>query len=145
MEQLNLLGAWITQVILVLSITMFFARLIGKPELGRRLGVALLLTALPLCYLIVQSLRHQRPPLYYISIGLMLVWLVVALVVDYVLKLEFRQNRRLVGAYVGLFFAGTGGLIGLASLAGTLWVVSSAVLFSILAVLAYLQRTKTAM
>ena len=145
MEQLNLLGAWVAQVILVLSIMTFVARLIGKPELGHRLGVALLLTALPLCYLLVQSPRYQRHLWYNIQIGFMLVWLAVTLVVDYVLKLEFRQNRRLVRAYVGLLFAGTGGMIGVASLAGTFWLVSSCVLFSIMAVLAFMQRVKTGM
>ncbi len=145
MEQLNLLGAWVTQVILVLSIMTFVARLRGKPELGHRLGVALLLTAFPLCYLLVQSPHYQRHLWYYIQIGLMLVWLAVTLVVDYVLKLEFRQNRRMVRAYVGLLFAGTGGMIGVASLAGTFWLVSSCVLFSIMAVLAFMQRVKTEM
>jgi hypothetical protein len=145
MEQLNLLGALVTQVILVLSIMTFIARLRGKPELGRRLGVALLLTALPLCYLLVQSLRYQRPPLYNIPIGLMLVWLAITLVVDYVLKLEFRQNRRLVMAYMGLFFGGMGGMISVASFAGTFWLVSSAVLLSIMAVLAFVQRANMRM
>jgi len=145
MEQLDLLAAWVTQVILVLSIMTFVARLRGKPELGRRLGVALLLTALPLCYLLVQSPRYQRHLWYNIQIGLMLVWLAVALVVDYVLKLEFRQNRRKVMTYVGLQFAGTVQMIGVASLAGTFWLVSSCVLFSIMAVLAFVQRAKTGM
>jgi uncharacterized membrane protein len=145
MEQLNLLGAWVAQVIFVLCIMTFVAQLRGKPELGRKLGVALLLTAFPLCYLLVQSPRYQRHLWYNIQIGLMLVWLAVVLVVDYVLKLEFRQNRRKVMAYVGLQFAGTGGMIGVASLAGTFWLVSSCVLFSIMAVLAFMQRAKTEM
>ena len=143
MEQLNLLGALVAQVIFVLSIMIFVARLIGKPELGHRLGVPLLLTALPLCYLLVQSSRYQRHFWYNIQIGLMLVWLAVTFVVDYVLKLEFRQNRRMVGVYVGLLFAGMGGMIGIARLAGTFWLVSSCVLLSIMAVLAFVQRAKT--
>ncbi len=145
MEQLNLLGAWVAQVIFVLCIMTFVAQLRGKPELGHKLGVALLLTALPLCYLLVQSPRYQRHLWYNIQIGLMLVWLAVVLVVDYVLKLEFRQNRRMVMAYVGLQIGGTVQMIGVASLAGTFWMVSSCVLFSIMAVLAFMQRVKTEM
>ena len=67
------------------------------------------------------------------------------LLLDYVFKIEFRQVRWMVISYVTLFFAGTGGMIGVAAEAGRSWSVSSVVLFLIMAVLAVVQRAKTGM
>jgi len=56
----------------------------------------------------------QRPTLYYIQIGCMLAWLVVEALLDYILKFDFRQVRWMVISYVVLFFAGAGGMLGVA-------------------------------
>ena len=114
-------------------------------EFERRLGLLLLLTALPLGYLLVRAPGHQRPLLYYVQIGLMLAYLVASLVLDYVLKIEFRQVRWMVIVYVMLFFTGTGGMVDVASAAGSPWMASSVVLFLIMACLAFVQRAKTGM
>jgi hypothetical protein len=145
MERLDLLGAWVAQAIFTLSILVFVSRLAEKPEWEYWLGLALLLTALPLGYLLVRAPGHQRPPLYYIQIGLMLAYLAVQLVLDYVLQVEFRQVRWAVIAYVMLFFGGTGGMIGVASAAGKPWMALSVVLFLVMAVLAFVQRAVTGM
>lgn len=60
----------------------------------------------------------------------MLAYLVVEFMLDYVLKFEFRQSQRLVIPYVMLFFAGTGGMIGVASHAGKSWYIVTIVSFS---------------
>ncbi len=143
MKQLDLVGAWTAQIIFILSIGTFVARLAGKPEIGHWLGVPLLFIALPLGYLLIQAPIYKRPFLYYIQIGLMLAWLAVELALDYVFKVEFRQTRWAVILYVVLFFAGTGGMIGVAAQAGKPWAISSIILFLIMAVLAFVQRAKT--
>ncbi|MEJ2758948.1 MAG: hypothetical protein P8046_10755 [Anaerolineales bacterium] len=73
----------------------------------------------------------------------MLLWIAVAIMVDYVLKVDFRQNLRWVILYVTLFFAGTGGMLGVASLAGSAWMYVAIALFLVMAVLTFYQRAKT--
>lgn len=143
MKQLDLVGAWIAQLIFVLSIGTFVARLAGRPKIGYWLGMPLLLTAFPLGYLLIQAPIYKRPFLYYIQIGLMLAWLAVELILDYVFQIEFRQVRWAVILYVVLFFAGTGGMIGVATQAGKPWAILSIILFLIMAVLAFVQRART--
>jgi hypothetical protein len=86
-----------------------------------------------------------RPPLYYIQIGCILAWLVVELLLDYVLKYDFHQVRWMVISYVTLCFAGSGGLLGLAALAGRGWTILAVILFLMMAVLAFVQRWATGM
>jgi hypothetical protein len=86
-----------------------------------------------------------RPVLYYVQIGLMLVWLLVELVLDYILKVDFRQVRWMVIGYVVLFFAGTGGMLGVAANAGRGWMILTVILFFVMAALAFIQRAVTGM
>jgi len=78
-----------------------------------------------------------------VQVSLMLVWLIVLFLVDYVYKLDFRDTQWMVISYVVLYFAGMGGMIGIASLAGKAWTVSSVILFLIAAILAFVQRAVT--
>lgn len=73
----------------------------------------------------------------------MLVWLITLFLVDYLYKFDFRQTQWMVISYVMLYFAGAGGMIGIASLAGRGWTVSAIILFLIAAVLAFVQRAVT--
>ena len=145
MERVNLLGALSAQVIFLLCISVFFARLLGKAKTESLLGASLLLVAIPLAYLVITAPRFNRPPLYYIQIYLMLTFLLVELLLDYVLKIEFRQVRWMMISYVTIFFAGTGGMIGVAGNAGGPWTVLSVILYLTMAVLAFFQRAKTGM
>jgi hypothetical protein len=53
----------------------------------------------------------------------MLGFLAVEFILDYALMVAFRATRVAVISYVMLFFAGTGGLLGVASLAGRGWTI----------------------
>ena len=75
----------------------------------------------------------------------MLSWLLVVALLDYILKIDFRNIRWIVISYVVLFFAGTGGMLGVASNAGREWSISAVVLFLIMAVLTFVQRAVTGM
>ena len=75
----------------------------------------------------------------------MLSWLLVVALLDYILKINFRNIRWIVISYVVLFFAGTGGMLGLASNAGRGWSISAIILFLIMAVLTFVQRAVTGM
>jgi len=97
----------------------------------------------PLGYLLLKAPEFQRSSLYYIQIGLMLLWLLLLFIVDYVFKVDFRQTQWMVISYVVLYFAGMGGMIGVAAQAGRGWTISAIILFLIAGVLAFVQRAIT--
>ena len=75
----------------------------------------------------------------------MLAWLVVEVLLDYILKIDFCNARWMVISYVVLFFAGTGGMLGVAANAGRGWGVLAIILFLTMAVLTFVQRAATGM
>ena len=85
----------------------------------------------------------QRPALYYVQIGCLLAWLLVEALLDYVLKIDFRHVRWMVIGYVMLFFAGAGGMLGVAANAGREWSILAIMLFLVMAVLTFVQRLVT--
>jgi hypothetical protein len=143
LDKLNLLGAIVAHVIYLSSILTFSSRLLFKIQPGHWIGTPILLMAFPLGYLLLKAPEHQRPLLYYVQIGIMLLWLVLLFLVDYVLKVDFRQTQWMVISYVVLYFAGIGGMIGVAAEAGRGWAISAVILFMIAGVLAFVQRAVT--
>jgi len=75
----------------------------------------------------------------------MIVFIIVEFLVDWFPKIDFRDNLLIVIPYVMLFFGATGGMIGVASLAGKKWAIVTITLFLIMAVLAFVQRQITGM
>ena len=143
LEKTDLLGALVAHVIFVSSIITFISRMAFKLQPGHWIGTPLLLMAFPLGYLLLKAPQLQRPMLYYVQIGLMLIWIALLFLVDYVFKIEFRQTQWQVISYVMLYFAGTGGMIGVASYAGRNWTISAVILFLVAGVLAFVQRWVT--
>jgi hypothetical protein len=139
----NPIGAIAANLINVLVITVFIARLNNKPKFEYWLGIALIVSLVPISYLFITAFGFKRPLLYFLQIGLMITYLVVELLLDYVLKVDFRQNQGIVLPYVMLFFAGTGGMIGVASHAGKVWTVVTVISFLIMGILAFVQRSIT--
>ena len=144
-KRLDLLGA-VTALLILLSISLIFiSRLLSIPKLGTWFGYVDLLMAAPLIYLLI-NVRHQdRPVLYVIQINCMLVFLIVEALLDYILELDFRDNLSIMIPSVVLFFAGTGGMVGLAANAGRIWAIVTGILFLIMGVLAFVQRAVTGM
>ncbi len=89
LERANLLGALVAVVFYASAIFVF--RLLDRPQYGHWIGFIELLLALPLGYLLLTARQLERPVLYYVQIGLMLVWLLVELLLDYILKIDFRN------------------------------------------------------
>lgn len=145
LEKMNVLGAITALIFFLSAILVFVFRLLGKAQWGHWIGYFELLLAIPLVVLLATAPSLQRPALYYIQIGCMLAWLLVMMLLDYVFKANFRQVRWMVIGYVMLFFAGSGGLMGIASLAGRGWTIAAGVLFLIMAVLTFVQRAVTGM
>ena len=142
-QKTDYLGAIVAHVIFVSSIITFSARIIFGIQPGHWVGIPILLMAFPLGYLLARAPEFNRPPLYYVQVGIMLLFLIVLFLTDYVLKYDFRQTQSMVVGYVVLYFAGMGGMIGVAALAGKRWMISAVILFLVAAVLAFVQRAVT--
>lgn len=145
LERANLLGAVVAIGYYALTILLFVLRLLGRAQLGHLLASLQFLAAPVLIYLLIVGPSLGRPWLTYVQIALMLFFLVVELLLDYVLKIEFRQIRWAVITYVTLFFAATGGMLGLAADAGRPWALIAEILFLVMAILAFVQRAVTGM
>ena len=144
-DRCNLLGAVLAVTINLLIISIFVVRLAGGSRVEHMIGVVLILLILPLTYLFLSAFHLPRQRIYFLWIGLMIAFLVVELAVDYVLKIPFREVRWQVVAYVMLFFGSTGGMIGVASLAGRGWTLAAITSFLMMAILAFVQRHITGM
>ncbi len=141
----NTLGTVIAFAALFLCILIFAFRLAGASKVEFWLGILFMLVAIPLLVLLVSAGSLRRPPLFFIQIGVMLAFIFVELLLDYILKVDFRHIRWMTVTYVTLFFAATGGMVGLASLSGKLYTIIAVILFFTMTFLAIYQRIKTGM
>ncbi len=144
-NRVNLYGAITANVINISTILIFVARLLEKPEIGHWIGIIIQFTIIPLFYLLYAAKSLNRARIYYIQVSLMIVFIIVEFLVDWYPKIEFRNNLLIVIPYVMLFFGATGGMIGVASLAGKRWTVVTVLSFLIMFVLAFIQRQITGM
>ncbi len=142
---MNLLGALAAIAFYVLVILVFAARLLGRPRWEHGLGFIVLLLAFPAALLLATAPGLGRPPLYYAQLALLLAYLVVEALLDYVFRVDFRSVRWMTISYVTLFFAASGGMIGVAMLAGRAWGLAAIALFLAMAVLSFVQRAVTGM
>ena len=143
MESANLTGAVLAVLIYALVIAVFIARLAGLSRVEYALGICLIVLVIPILYLLVAARESGRPALYFLQLILMIVYLLAELVLDYIFKIDFRSVRWMTIAYVTLFFAATGGMIGVASHAGRGWTYTSIVMFLAMTALAFAQRAIT--
>ena len=141
----NLFGAIVANVINISTISIFIARLLGKPDIGHWIGIIIQVSIMPLGYLLYSAKPLKRPKIYYIWISLMIVFIIVEFLLDWYPKVDFRDNLAIIIPYVMLFFGATGGMIGVASLAGKRWATITVTSFLIMAVLAFVQRQVTGM
>ena len=141
----NRVGGVVSLITLALCILIFAFRLGGYPEIESILGILFLLTGVPFLYLLFLARTHQRPTIFYIQISVILIFILMELSLDYLFKIDFRNVKWMTILYVMFFFAGTGGLIGIASLQGKRWGTVAIVLFLIITFLAFWQRAKTGM
>jgi hypothetical protein len=141
----NLIGAIVAIVFFISAILVFASRLLGKPQVGHWIGYFELCLAIPAIYLLFTAPNLHRPALYYIQIGCFLVWLILEACLDYIFKINFRNIRWMVISYVVLFFAGSGGMLGVTVHAGRSWTIAAVILFLVMAILTFVQRAVTGM
>ena len=142
-NRINLIGAILANVINVTTISIFIARLMGEIDIGHWIGIIIQVCIIPLVYLLFSAKSLRRAKIYYIQIGLMIAFIIVEFLVDWYPRTEFRDNLQIVIPYVMLFFGATGGMIGVASLAGKRWTMATVISFLIMFVLAFVQRFVT--
>lgn len=145
LSKANILGACIAFYILSVCILIFIFRLSGQTKIEYWLGVFFMLSLFPLIYLLITSIAHQRPAIYYVQIVIMLIFILAELLLDYLLKIDFRNIKWMTITYAMLFFASTGGMIGIASNAGKSSMIIAVILFFLMSFLAIFQRIKTGM
>jgi hypothetical protein len=136
----NLVGAITANVYMLLIIAMFTARIFGWFEIGIWIGIASSLVLIPLLYLFVVGLKTDRRIIYFVWLTLMSLFALFELIVDDILRVDFRSLQQTVVPYVMFFFAATGGMIGVAAQAGKPWSIMTSVVFLVMAVLAFVQR-----
>ncbi len=139
----NLIGAILANVNNLLLIALFLARIARRERLECWLGILFICSIFPLGYLFLSGFFQKRSFIYFLWLGLMIVFLILELFLDYILKIDFRHTQWMVIAYVTIFFGATGGMIGLASLAGRGWMLITVTTFLIMAALAFIQRAMT--
>ena len=139
----NLVSAIVANVNNALLILLFVARINKMPKIEYWIGIIFILSIIPLTYLFVTALESKPPFIYFIQLGFMMTFLIVELLLDYIFKVDFRHTQRLVIPYVILFFAGTGGMIGVASHAGKFWTIVTIITFLGMAVSSFIMHAMT--
>lgn len=140
---MDLFGAVVAQLVLISSIIVFSARLLFDTGPGHWIGIPFLLMTFPLAYLLLRAPAARRGWLYYVQVGLMLASILLIFLLDYVYQVDWRGTQWAVISVVVLYFAGTGGMIGVASHAGRGWTISAVILFLVAGGLAFVQRAVT--
>jgi hypothetical protein len=144
-HRIDIFGAILANVINVSAILIFISRLVDQPTIGHWVGIIIQLSVFPLVYLLYTAKEFERRRIYYIWVGLMIIFIIIEFLVDWYPKIDFRDNLAIVIPYVMLFFGATGGMIGVASLAGKQWSFITVITFLIMFVLAFIQRQITGM
>jgi hypothetical protein len=136
----NLIGAISANVYMLLIIALFAARILGWLEIERWIGIVSSLILIPLIYLFVVGLKTNRRMIYFVWLGLMILFVLFELIVDDILRVDFRSVQWTVIPYVMFFFAATGGMIGVARQAGKAWSMVTYMIFLVMAVLTFVQH-----
>ena len=139
----NLVGALTANIYMLLIIAVFIMRISARVEIGRWIGLVSTLALIPLIYLLAVAPKTDRRGIYYAWLGLMILFVLFKLVIDHILRIDFRSQQWSVIVYVMFFFAATGGMIGVASQAGKTWAILTTIIFLIMAVLSFVQRAIT--
>jgi hypothetical protein len=110
-SKIDLAVVGMSNLINVLMVCLFAARLSGLPNVEYVLGVAAMIMGFALGYIAFLNRKMKRDKwLTYLLIPVFL-FFIVELVLDYVLTFDFRSTA-IVGPYILLYYAGLWGLIG---------------------------------
>jgi hypothetical protein len=142
-QTLNLIGAITANIYMVLIIAVFITRIYDQIEIARQIGFASFFIIIPLVFLFLSGIGKNRRLVYFLWLGLMVLFLVFELIIDHILDLDFRDVQWATILYVMFFFGATGGMIGIASQAGKRWAIITSIVFLFMFALAFVQRSIT--
>jgi len=107
----------IANVVNLLVTGVFIARGKGYEQTEYVLGLAVVALAVPIMTIVVLNILHQRDWWTIILPLPLILYCLVELLFDYLLKLDFR-NTGLIWLYIPIFYRGLWGMIGYAFLIG---------------------------
>jgi hypothetical protein len=142
-ESINLLGSVIANINNILMIFLFLARIYKYPKIEYWLGVVFMLSIVPITFMLIKARESNRAILYFIQLSLIIVFIVVEFVWDYLLKLDFRQNQNYVIPFLILFYSSFGGMIGISSHSGKQWTVITVITFLLMTTVSLIMHFKT--
>ena len=142
-DSINLLGAIVANINNIILTGIFLARIYKYPRIEYWLGILFLSSIIPLILMLINATETKREILYFIQLILILGFIVLEFILDYLFKIEFRQNQNIVIPYLFLFYASFGGMIGIASQAGKPWTVITIITFLLVTALSFIMHFKT--
>lgn len=108
----------VANLVNLLMVGIFLSRPLGMVRLERTLGWIQIALAIPVAVCVVVNALAGRGVWYVLLPSLLVVFLLVELVFDYILETNFRQSRWL-GPYLLLYYLALMGMIGYAFLVST--------------------------
>jgi len=142
-EDINLLGSIIANINNLLMISLFITRICSYHRIEQIIGMVFIASILPIMWIYFQAIKMNRPFIYFLQLGLIICFIIVELILDYILKVEFRQNRGITIPYVALFYASFGGMIGIASHGGKYWMIITVITFLIMVAVSLIMHFRT--
>jgi hypothetical protein len=100
----------------LLIVGIMLARPFGRKRLERICGIASITLILPLALAVMYNIANHREWWSYVLPSILILFLLVELILDYILHYPFRQTR-LLGPYLLLFYSGAMFMIGYTFLA----------------------------
>ena len=123
----------------LLIVGIFISQRHQRPKLTRTLGIVWLSLAIPFVIVFVHYVTVGRDPWILVYYGFILLYFIVELLLDYVLKIEFRQKLITHIPYIILEYIALFGLIGISFAIDRTWgILVSITFWAVMASLIYL-------
>ena len=110
----------VANLVNILMVGIFLSRPKGLKQLERRLGMVLIVLAIPAAISVLLNIAGEREWWSIVLPSLLVVFLLVELILDYILKLDFRHTS-LLWPYLLLYYISLWGMIGYTFLIGNLY------------------------
>ncbi|MBN2558128.1 MAG: hypothetical protein JXB33_05165 [Clostridia bacterium] len=134
-------GAVTAAAVYFCAAMVFAFKLARMPRAVFWAGLAEFMMIIPLGYLFISGFENDRPFAYFLQTGLMISWLCMMLMADYIRQTDFRKTKWKVISFTVWFFAATAGMLGIAARAGGAWLAAAIVMFAAMVVLTFTQNS----
>ena len=98
-------------IIHLVMIGIFFSRRYKNKKIENILGYVFLITAFPIVIVMIQFIRDRYPIWILIYLGILLVFYIAELILDYLWKIPFRSNLKILIPYLLLYYVACMGLV----------------------------------